>query len=272
MLSLELLTSSSDSNLNLICDLKHIAEIARVSKTNYIYLSKRFNKIFSTNEEPYCIHEIDIPYLVNTDLLIFAPNFDADGVLSKYENFFIPHDFQWVILPDIYWDMYCNGDIIPRFSYEKGCNELLDKSTMVPIDVIYLWKPEQSYIVSLVMNTIDSFINTKNDWYYIGAYNNLHLNEKFKRVFFEEKVSFGSIPISLPITEGSDPITFYFFKGMVSLNKSDFLNAAFFKNKMYANKYMVVLTPTKKKDPIKGNKYGIPFIEQVYFCYLNIND
>ena len=124
MMQLNIQTSSSE--MVPISDFQYLCDLAKCSKCQMFTVLRSTNKLYGANDDCCCIHEVDIPFLVNTDLMFRLDCIDKD-LLTQYKNFFIPEKFNWVILPDYYWDMYIGGDLISEYSYTDDQYIILDK-------------------------------------------------------------------------------------------------------------------------------------------------
>lgn len=253
----------------LICDLAYIYECARVCRQKLICISSIDNTMYATNEEPCGIHEIKLPFATNTDLLLVSGiNSTNCTVANSYDKFFIPDQFPWAIVPEYYWDMYRAGDIVTQYDIEADLFILYDKSTMKPIDVIYRYKATQEMLLKTFIDVLDGFFIRRFRCINPIQIKDLHLDSVFQNGFFEQKSIFGGFNVILDYYGKRIPLTFY--KGMIALTKSDKLDAIIYEDGYIKGIYIVELNPIKKKDSIKGNKYGIPFSEKAYFCYKGI--
>ena len=85
---LQIQTSSSD--MIPITDMRYIFDLARCSKCQMFILSKATNKLYGASDDCCSIHEIDVPFLVNTDLM-FRVDPETKAIIDKYDTFFIQH-------------------------------------------------------------------------------------------------------------------------------------------------------------------------------------
>lgn len=271
MLYQNLLISNSVSDYpNIISsDLWYIYECARISKMKFLYVDYISGKMYGIADEAFGIHEMNLPFLNNTDLLLYAPILDKD-IIKKYEQFFIPIEFNWAIIPVYYWDMYKAGDIEVNFDISIPRAVLIDKTTKLPIECIYMRNMDQEIQFHMFITVIDRFFMRKSRWINPIYIKNFHTNPSIINGFFEQKTTFGSFIINIYRDDLKRNIPLTFFKGMIPLNKSDTMDAELYIDSYKKGDYMLVLYPKKKKDPIIGNKYGVPFSDVAYYCYTDL--
>ena len=271
-MQLNLLTSSSE--LNPIQDFKYIFDLARCSKCSIFLLIKNTNKLYGAGNSCDTIHEIDVPFLVNTDLYFTMPSDKEDkDIVDKYESFFIPDKFRSVILPSIYWDAYRAGDLYAKYE-DEICEPrfiICDKSTKQPIEqlnTIPIVRTESYYLYSTIMNQVEGlfrrFSTVDKDPI---VYTNIHLNETI-RSSYDGKTSIGRVLCKLDIPDGRK-IGFYFYKSLVPLAKADSMDLEIRFDRVFKSDFLATFKPKKKKNPLTFNTYGVPFSEKVHCMFRN---
>lgn len=263
---LRLLTSSSE--LLPISDFQYLYDLAKCSKCQMFVLLKSTNKLYGASDDCSSIHEIDVPFLVNTDLEFRLDSIDKE-LISKCDSYFIPNKYPWVILPSYYWDMYIGGDIYAEFSNDHDLYILYDKTTKQSIQQIQMYKHRVQY---------DHGRN-----YFIGQLTNFLLRlpmllpphtftemEKHPsiRKAFDSKAAMGRFLCRF--TNDQIDVAIYFFKGLFSLSKADTLEIDIRFDSFNSNEFMATYRPKKKKNPLTFNRYGVAFREQIHCMYRNI--
>lgn len=265
-MQLQFLTSSSE--LNIISDFQYLYDLAKCSKCQMFVLLKSTNKLYGASDDCSSIHEIDIPFLVNTDLEFRLDMIDKD-MITRCESYFIPDMYPWVILPSYYWDMYTGGDIYTEFSNDLDVFVLYDRTTKQPIHQIQMYKHRVQY---------DRGRN-----YFIGQLSNFlarcslllppHTFIQMEqhpiiRKAFDSKAAMGRFLCRL--TNESIDVAIYFYKGLFTLSKSDTLEIDIRFDIFNSKEFMATYRPKKKKNPITFNRYGVAFREQIHCMYRNI--
>lgn len=264
----EIRTSSSDIDKPyIINDVKYIYECARVTKQKNVFVSKRDNCLYMTSDTFCGIHVVKLPFLVNSDMIIYMGFFN-NSVFEHHENFFIPDKFPLVLIPEYYWEMYKNGDII-QFPIDPstGTGSIVDKHTLKEIEYIQMTNEYSIYNTSQFLYHLDRYLSSLCSWCNPSSYPNFHTNKDLINGFFDQKTIYGNFLINFYKHDIGRNIPITFFKGMISLNKSDKLDIEIFSNKNRKNIFLLVMHPRKAKNPIKGNKYLEPFYEDVYYAF-----
>ena len=252
---LNILTSSSE--LNIISDFQYLYELARCSKCQMFVLLASTNKLYGTNDDCSSIHEIDVPFLVNTDLEFRLDSVDKD-MISKTESFFIPDMYPWVILPAYYWEMYKAGDIYTNHDPIKNCFILYDKTTKTPIDQIQMYRHIVKYDYG--RNNFISQLDHPHTFYKMEQHPMI-------RKSYDSKAAMGRFLCRF--TNDSIDVAVYFYKGIFTLGKSDTLDIDIRFDRYNRNQFMATYKPKKKKNPLTFNTYGVPFSEKVHCMFRN---
>lgn len=259
---------TSNSNPIAITDMKYLYDLAKCSKCQSFIVLKSTNKMYGVPEDSCCIHEIDIPFLVNTDLM-FNIDIESKAVFEKYTDFFIPEECPIVILPLYYWDMYYGGDI--EYAYDKSQEQyfLLDKTTKTPIDQIHMYKynPRIDFERINFMNQLECFLKRQNNLGPVLSFDNMENNEYIRQAY-DNKKTMGRVLCKLKYCNRD--IAFYFFKGLFSLSKSDSLSIDIRFDMYETETFMATFKPKKKKNPLTFNTYGVPFSEKIHCMYRSI--
>ena len=262
MLPMQILTSVSE--LLTINDFKYILSLAKCSKCQMFLVSKMKNKLYGASDESCCIHEIDIPFIVNSDL-VFIMDDDAKNLLETFSGeFFVPDKYDHVILPDIYWDDYISGRLYEDF-YTR---DIMMSKNRIP--QIYMYNPKYAPKNMKIIGFLQQFeglINRLSDLSDAITFTDMELNP-YVRQAYDNKITAGRVLCQLEY-EGR-PINFYFYKGLFSLSKSDTLSIDIRFSMQNPNLFMAIFKPYKKKNPIKFNPYGTPFIDKIYCMYINM--
>lgn len=267
MLRLQLQTSSS--SMIPITDMQYIYDLARCSKCTIFAMLKSTNKLYGTNDECACIHEIDIPFLVNTDLVFRLDQF-ANVDMHQDDKYFIPDTFNWALLPEKYWDMYIGGDIISEYVPSQDQYILFDKTTKQPIlEQVQLYKLRDcnDFIRVDFLNQLEGFLARKRLLTDPETFEGIETNASIRQAF-DNKVSKGAVLCRM--TNNNIDVAFYFYKSLFSLAKSDTLSLEIRFDRYQTSTFMATFKPKKKKNPLMFNKYGIPFSEKVHCMFVNI--
>ena len=97
------------------CDFKYLYDLARCSKCQMFILLQSTNTLYGASDDSCSIHEIKVPFLVDSDLF-FRVDSTITKIVDQYDSFFIPDKFPWVILPSYYWEMYKSGDLYAKYN------------------------------------------------------------------------------------------------------------------------------------------------------------
>lgn len=269
MLHLQIQTSTF--NMIPIADLQYIYDLARCSKCTIFILLKSTNKLYGTTEDCTSIHEIDVPFLVNTDLIFRIDLFNQFGIdiYETQEEFFIPDQFKWTILPAKYWDMYIGGDIVAEYKQEYDQFILLDKTINQPIEQIqmYKYRDNADFVRFNFLNQLENFLIRKCNLLEPELFTNMETEQSIRKAF-DSKVSMGRILCN--IKNERINVAFYFYKSLFSLAKADTLDIEVRFDRFQYNTFMATFKPKKKKNPLKFNKYGVPFSEKIHCMFVNI--
>ena len=266
-MQLSIQTSSFD--LVEITDFKYIYDLARCSKCKVFTMLKQTNKLYGSDGDCCTIHEIDIPFLINTDLQ-FVYDSDIDkGVVQKYNSFFVPEKFPWVILPSVYWEMYIGGDIYSELSIECNREILYDRTTKQPIDQIqmYTQRYHRDYQRNVFDNQLSNFLMRLYTLAAPHTFYNMEKDEMIRKVF-DSKSIMGRFLCRFK-NEYID-VAVYFYKGIFSLAKSDTLELDIRFDKFNTRQFMITYRPKKKKNPVSDNRYGVPYRESIHCMYVNL--
>lgn len=266
MMQLDILTSSSE--LIPISDFKYLYDLARCSKCQMFTLLKSTNKLYGASDDCCCIHEIDVPFLVNTDLIFRLDCIDKE-LISTYERFFIPDKFNWVILPDYYWNMYIEGDLISEYNYDQDQYIILDRTTKQPIQQIQMLKYRacNDFARSIFMNQLEGLLMRISRLSNPESFYNIHNDENIRKAF-DSKAAMGRFLCKFE--NNNIRIMFYFYKGLFSLAKADTLDLDI-RFDIYENHlFMATFIPRKKKNPLNFNTYGVSFQERIHCMFVNM--
>lgn len=268
MLQLQIQTSTS--KMIPISDLRYLYELARCSKCTMFILLKSTNKLYGTTEDCTSIHEIDIPYLVNTDLMFRLDQFDSTKIYQDESEYFIPNEFNWVILPSYYWDMYISGDIESCYDPNLDQYVLYDKTIKQPIQdqiQMYKYRDSSDFVRFDFMKQLEGFLLRKRTLGNPEIFTNMQDDENIKKVF-ENKVSIGRV-LCRAKNENID-VLFYLYKSLFSLAKNDTLDLEIRFDRYQTSTFMITFKPKKKKNPLKFNTYGVPFSEKIHCMFINM--
>ena len=261
---LEIRTSTSDM-MHPIKDFKYIYDLARCSKCKYFIYLKQTNKLYGIQREFSSIHEIDVPFLLDTDLK-FATVDPADKDVLDYEEYFIPEGTHCII-PSAYWNLFVAGKI----------REVVDGGRLILID-------DQGNRLKQIYTCDTPLYHDKIYFMFMQQLENLLYRqsvslEKRPHIFrgvetmeqfvtaYNAKTADGSFPIRL--TNSEIDVSFYFFKGMVSLTKSDTLDIEIRIDRFRRNEFVATFIVNKKKNPLIYNTYGVPFTERIHTDFVN---
>ena len=260
---------TSSSNLIEITDFKYIYDLARCSKCKLFTVLRSTNKLYGSDGDCCAIHEIDIPFLINTDLQ-FVYDSDIDkSIVQKYDSFFIPAKFPWVILPSVYWEMYIGGDIYEELDSLCDKNILYDKTTKQPIEQIqmYVQRYHHDYQRNVFDNQLDNFLIRLYTLSTPYTFYNMEKDEMIRKVY-DSKSIMGRFLCRFK-NEYID-VAIYFYKGIFSLAKSDTLELDIRFDKFCTKQFMITYKPKKKKNPVSDNRYGVPYREVIHCMYVNL--
>ncbi len=261
---LQLNIQTSNSEMIPISDFQYLYDLARCSKCQMFILLKSTNKLYGASDDCCCIHEIDVPYLVNTDLVFRIDCVDKNMILS-YKNFFIPEKFNWVILPDYYWNMYMNGDLIAEYNYDQDQYIILDKTTKTPIQQIQMLK--NNYARLAFMNQLEGLINRIPRLHQPELFVGIHEDVNIRKAF-DSKAAMGRFLCRMK--NSNIDVMFYFYKGLFSLAKADTLDLDIRFDKYDSRLFMATFKPKKKKNPLLFNTYGVSFQERIHCMFINM--
>lgn len=265
-MQLQLLTSSSE--LIPISDFQYIYDLAKCSKCQMFVLLKATNKLYGASDDCSSIHEIDVPFLVNTDLEFRLDTVDKE-LISKCDSYFIPYNYPWVILPSYYWDMYIGGDIYAEFSDDYDLYVLYDKTTKQPIQQIQMYKHRVQYDRgrNYFIGQLSNFLARLTMLLPPHTFTEMEKHPTIRKAF-DSKAAMGRFLCRF--TNDYIDVALYFFKGLFSLSKSDTLEIDIRFDKFNSKEFMATYRPKKKKNPITFNRYGVAFREQIHCMYKNI--
>ena len=259
---------TSSSEMIPIKDFLYICDLAKCSKCQMFILLQRTNKLYGASDDGCCIHEIDVPFLVNTDLM-FRLDMIPKELLESDGNFFIPADFSWTILPAYYWDMYRGGDIKAEYSSDTESFLLIDKTTNQPIQQIHTSKIryEDDFLMQNFLNQLEGLLLRQSRLLPPITFQNME-QDPIVRKTYDGKTAIGRNACKLKI--GDKDIVFYIFKGLFSLAKADTLEIDIRFDAYEKNLFMATFRPKKKKNPLTFNTYGVAFQEKIHCMYINM--
>lgn len=258
----------SNDTLLPISDFNYIYDLAKCSKCQMFTVLKSTNKMYGASNDCCCIHEIDIPFIVNSDITFRIDMIDKDMILN-YTRFFIPKLYNWVILPDYYWDMYKAGDIISEYRSDIDQYLLIDKSTKQPIDQIQMFKVRLCNDFNRITfdNQLNGFLVRLQTLSNPTTFENIHLDHTIRKIF-DGKVAMGRSLCRMK--NDMVDVAFYMYKSLFSLGKSDLLDLDIRFDIYDTNLFMATFKPKKKKNPLTFNTYGVSFYERIHCMYINL--
>lgn len=266
---MQLNIQTSSSELIPIKDFLYICDLAKCSKCQMFILLQKTNKLYGTSDDGCCIHEIDVPFLVKSDLM-FRLDMIPKELLEYNGTFFIPANYSWTILPDYYWEMYKGGDIVTEYSYEEGIFLLYDKTTKQPIQQIHMTKVkyEDDYLMQNFLNQLEGLLFRQTRLLQPVTFSNME-QDPIVRKTYDSKTALGRNACKLQV--GDRSIVFYIFKGLFSLAKADTLEIDIRFDAYDKNLFMATFRPKKKKNPLTFNPYGVAFQEKIHCMYINMS-
>ena len=231
-------------------------------------LLQRTNKLYGTSDDGCCIHEIDVPFLVKTDLM-FRLDMIPKELMEYTGTFFIPANFSWTILPDYYWEMYKGGDIFTEYDYDTESYLLFDKTTKQPIQQIHTSKIryEDDFLMQNFMNQLEGLLLRQTRLLPAITFSNMEQNPSIRKTY-DSKTAMGRNACKLKI--GDRDVILYIFKGLFSLAKADTLEIDIRFDAYERNLFMATFRPKKKKNPLTFNPYGVAFQEKIHCMYINM--
>ena len=260
---------TSSSEMIPISDFQYIYDLGKCSKCQMFILLQKTNKLYGVFDDGCCIHEIDVPFLVNTDLMFRLDMVPKELMQDPTLKFFIPADFNWVILPSYYWEMYKEGDIYADYDNDSGLNILYDRTTKLPIQQIQTSKVKftEDFLMQNFMSQLDGFMARCSTLGQPLTFTNMETNQYIRQAY-DNKTAMGRFLCKLNY-EGKD-ICFYIFKGLFSLAKADSLDLDIRFDVYNRGLFMVTFKPKKKKNPLAVNTYGVAFQEKIHCMYINM--
>lgn len=265
---MQLHIQTSSSEMIPITDFQYLYDLARCSKCQIFTVLRETNKLYGTSDDCCAIHEIDIPFLVNTDLEFRLDLIDKDMVMM-YDKYFVPALYPWVILPSCYWEMYYGGDIIAVFDEELEVYVLKDKTTNNTIHQIQMYKYIAHYDRQRIyfLSQLENFLLRCNQLSNPYVFTEMEKDPIIRKAF-DSKAALGRFLCRL--NNDQIDVAIYFYKGLFSLAKSDTLNIEIRFDRFNTKEFMATYRPKKKKNPITYNRYGVPFSEKIHCMYKNI--
>lgn len=259
-------TSSSNSGMIPISDFRYLYELAKCSKCQMFILKD--NVLYGASDESAAIHEIPVPYQTNTDLMFRLDTVPKD-IFDQHDTFFIPADFDWVILPAYYWNMYIGGDLEALYYPDINQYVVLDKTTKTPIQQIFVNKVRSidDFGRKKMINQLDAYFNRTRTLLPRYEFRDVHTNSVVQYIFDSKAIAGESL---VHLNDGNMNVAFYLFKGMFSLGKSDSLNVDIRFDAFDTNLFVASFKPVKKKNPMTLKTYGVPFSEQIHCMYINL--
>lgn len=265
---MQLKFQTSSSELIPISDFQYLYDLARCSKCQMFILLKSTNKLYGASDECCAIHEIDVPFLVNTDLEFRLDSIDKETIM-QYQSYFIPERFNWVILPDYYWSMYIMGDIVPQYDTASDLVILIDKTTKQPIQQIHMYKHRinNDFGRRNFIQQLEGFLLRTRTLRPPEVFTRIEQHPSIRKAF-DSKAVMGRFLTRL--TNENIDVAFYFFKGLFSLSKADTCDIEIRFDYYETNTFLATFKPKKKKNPLIFNTYGIPFQERIHCMFINI--
>lgn len=251
-----------------IRDFLYLCDLAKCSKCQMFVVLQKTNKLYGASDDGCCIHEIDIPFLVNTDL-VFRLDMIPKELLEGDGNFFIPADFSWTILPAYYWEMYKGGDIVSEYDYGTESFLLYDKTTNQPIQQIHSSKIryEDDFLMQNFLNQVEGLLLRQTRLLPPTTFYGME-QDPIVRKTYDSKTAMGRNACKLKV--GNTDIVLYIFKGLFALAKADTLEIDIRFDAFDSHLFMATFRPKKKKNPLTFNTYGVPFQEKVHCMYMNM--
>lgn len=269
-MQLHIRTSNSNSGMIPINGFKYIYEYARCSKCNLFIALQSTNTLYGGNKEFSCIHEMNLPFQLNTDLFLNFLEVDK-GIVESNDNFFVPEEWNWVILPEKYWTPYIMGELDIDYDYEKERYNVVEKKQypFTPIEQIHMFSVRQcnSFDENMFFKNVEAFLNRLPLLSDAKIINDIHLNPIIQEAY-NNKTSAGRFVCQIK-TENIN-IVFYFFKSLFSLAKADTLDLMVRFDKFESHIFMASFLPKKKKNPLSYNPDGFVFKESVHCMYINM--
>lgn len=265
---LQLHVQTSDSKMIPISDLRYIYDLAKCSKCSLFIVYN--NKLYGTTDDCTCIHEIDIPFLTNSDLMFRIDQIDKDMIFNQEQQYFIPYKFNWTILPEKYWDMYIGGDIEAVYSYEKNQYILIDKTIKAPIqDQIQMHKfvDCDDVLRYKFLEQLEGYFRRTNTLLTPEIFTDIQTDPNI-RTIYDNKVSIGRVLCNFK--NSNINIAFYLYKSLIPLAKSDTLDMEIRFDAFNKYEFLATFKPIKKKNPLTFNTYGVPFREKIHCMFTNI--
>jgi len=268
MLQLQILTSSSKSVPNPIIDFGYIYELAKCTKCQTFIVLRSTNALYGFGEDACCIHEVPIPFAVNSDL-VFRMDASNKDIVSMNDQFFIPDEFPWVLLPGCCWEMYVGGDIYQEYDPMDARFILKDKNTLQPIEQIHMYKtlPSNDFSFKAATSQLEMFFARCGTLEPPITFDSAQTNPGIRKAY-DGKASLGRTLVSLQDERAS--VAFYIYKSLFTLNKADTLDIDIRFDRYQKNTFMATFRPHKKRSPI-NNKYGLPYSECIHCMFVNIS-
>lgn len=265
-MQLHIRTSSSD--LIPISDFQYLYDLAKCSKCQMFILLQSTNKLYGASDDCSSIHEIDVPFLVNTDLEFRLDSIDKDMIM-QYDSYFVPSQYPWVIIPSYYWDMYVGGDIYAQYDSEDNVYKLYDRTTKQPIQQIQMYKTRVQFDYGRrdFINQLENFLIRSPLMLPPHTFIKMEQDPIIRKAF-DSKAAMGRFLCIL--NNGTINVAIYFYKGLFSLSKSDSLEIDIRFDSFNTREFMATYRPKKKKNPITFNRYGVAFQERIHCMYKNI--
>ena len=265
-MQLQILTSSS--NLIPISDFQYLYDLAKCSKCQMFVLLKSTNKLYGASDDCSSIHEIDIPFLVNTDLEFRLDSIDKDLII-QYDSYFVPALYPWVILPSYYWEMYTGGDIYSQFDSDTDRYVLYDRTTKTAIQQIHMYKCRAKYDHGRndFINQLENFLIRSMNLLPPYTFMQMEQHPTIRKAF-DSKAAMGRFLCRL--NNNMIDVVIYFYKGLFTLSKSDTLEIDVRFDSFNTREFMVTYRPKKKKNPLTFNRYGVSFQERIHCMHKNM--
>lgn len=258
--------NTSSNHLIPIADFKYIYELARCAKCQYYILLKETNTLYGFPADCSNIHEIYVPFEVNTDLIFGFESISKEFLLN--ESFFIPSKYKFIV-PSKYWDKYLDNKIYCEFDVSLNEYILLDENRNIIESVLMNpFSIETLSIYNKMLFQLEGFFTRLKTLNNPITFKNMQENEVI-RYIYDNKIAVGRSLIKLSYNEIN--IAFYIYKSMFSLAKSDTLDLEIRTDIYQSNIFMATFIPHKARNPISKDISKIPFTEKVHCMYINIH-
>ena len=267
-LVLQLQIQTSSSEMIPVSDFHYIYDMARCSKCQTFIVLRETNSLYGFIDDCCSIHQMYIPFPVNTDL-VFGIDIYLKEIVNRFSSYFIPSKFDWVLLPDYYWEMYAGDDLYSEYDAYQEHYIIKDKTTKQPIEQIHMYKaiPNNDMMLHHMTTQLDGFLNRCKTLLPPITFSSLKDNPIIRNVY-DNKASMGRNLLHLKNDQAD--VALYIYKSLFTLNKADDLDIDIRFDSYERSTFMATFKPKRKKNPMILNTYGVPFSEVIHCMYLNI--